>query len=147
MFDGTDQSRQIEQRGADGAFSEYIGQLTSLLRRGRIDCLSHLDLVKIHGIFPENYDAATTFDPLLDLIRKNDLAIEINTAGWRKKIGEQYPAAAIVKRAVALEIPITISSDAHSYVQVAEGYERLEPLLQTVGIDRITRFSKHRASV
>jgi len=147
MFDGTNQSRQIEQRGADRAFSEYIEQLTSLLRRGRIDCLSHLDLVKIHGLFPENYDAATTFDPLLDLIRKNDLAIEINTAGWRKKIGEQYPAAAIVKRAVALEIPITISSDAHSYVQVAEGYERLEPLLQTVGIDRITRFSKHRASV
>ena len=118
-----------------------------MLRRGRIDCLSHLDLVKIHGLFPENYDAEATFGPLLDLIRKNDLAIEINTAGWRKKVDEQYPAAAIVKRAVALEIPITISSDAHSYVQVAEGYNRLEALLQTLGIDRITRFSKHRASV
>jgi histidinol-phosphatase (PHP family) len=147
MFDGTDQSRQIEQRGADRAFSEYIEQLTTLLRRGRIDCLSHLDLVKIHGLFPENYNAVATFDPLLDLIRKNDLAIEINTAGWRKKVGEQYPAAAIVKRAVALEIPITTSSDAHSYVQVAEGFERLEALLEAEGVNRIARFSKHRASV
>jgi histidinol-phosphatase (PHP family) len=144
MFDGTDQGQQITQRGADRAFSEYVEQLTSLLRRGRIDCLAHLDLVKIHGLFPENYDALATFEPVLDLIRKNDLAIEINTAGWRKKVGEQYPTLAIVKRAVALGIPITISSDAHSSVQVAEGYDRLEALLQAAGIDRITRFSKHR---
>jgi histidinol-phosphatase (PHP family) len=144
MFDGTDQSRQIERRGADRAFSEYLEQLTLLLRRGRIDCLSHLDLVKIHGLFPKNYDAMATFDPLLDLIRKNDLAIEINTAGWRKKVGEQYPAAPIVKRAVAREIPITISSDAHSHVQVAEGYERLEALLEAEGITKISRFSRHR---
>jgi histidinol-phosphatase (PHP family) len=72
------------------------------------------------------------------------LAIEINTAGWRKKVGEQYPAAAIVKKAVAMEIPITISSDAHSYVQVAEGYDRLEALLEAEGITEITRFSRHR---
>src|SRR5260221_2815712 len=143
MFDGTDQGRQIEQRGADEAFSEYVEQLTLLLRRGHIDCLSHLDLIKIHGLFPKGYDAAATFEPLLDLIQKNDLAIEINTAGWRKKVGEQYPAVAIVKRAVALGIPITISSDAHSYAQVAEGFEQLEALLEAEGIERIARFSKH----
>jgi histidinol-phosphatase (PHP family) len=147
MFDGTDQGRQIEQRGADRAFSEYVEQLTSLLRRGHIDCLSHLDLIKIHGLFPKSYDAVATFEPLLDLIRKNGLAIEINTAGWRKKVGEQYPTMAIVKRAVDLGISITISSDAHSYAQVAEGYERLEALLEGEGITKITRFSKHRAPV
>jgi histidinol-phosphatase (PHP family) len=144
MFDGTDQGPQIERRGADRAFSAYVEQLTLLLRRGHIDCLSHLDLVKIHGVFPEGYDAVGTFEPLLDLIRKKDLAIEINTAGWRKKVGEQYPTVAIVKRAVALGIPITVSSDAHSYAQVAEGYERLEVLLQAAGISKISRFSKHR---
>jgi histidinol-phosphatase (PHP family) len=144
MFDGTDQARQIEQRGAKRAFSEYVEQLTSLLRRGHFDCLSHLDLVKIHGLFPESYDPAAIFEPLLQLIRQNNLAIEINTAGWRKKVGEQYPTVAILRRAVTLEIPITISSDAHSYAQVAEDYGRLEQLLQAEGIDRITRFSRHR---
>ena len=144
MFDGTDQGQQIKQRGADRAFSEYVEQLNLLLGRGHIDCLSHLDLVKIHDLFPEDYDAVATFGPLLDLIRKKDLVIEINTAGWRKKVGEQYPAVAIVKSAVALGIPITVSSDAHSYAQVAEGYDRLEILLAAEGIDRITRFSKHR---
>jgi histidinol-phosphatase (PHP family) len=144
MFDSTDQDRQIEQRGPDRAFSEYVEQLTLLLRRGHIDCLSHLDLVKIHGLFPESYDPVATFEPLLELIRQNDLAIEINTAGWRKKVGEQYPTVTILKRAAALGIAITISSDAHSYVQVAEDYERLEALLQAEGIDQITQFSRHR---
>src|SRR5260370_15468966 len=144
MFDGTDQGRQIEQRGADRAFSEYAEQLTLLLRRGHIDCLSHLDLIKIHCLFPKSYDAVATLEPLLELIRKNGLAIEINTAGWRKKVGEQYPTMAIVKRAVDLGISITISSDAHSYAQVAEGYERLEALLQAEGITKISRFSRHR---
>jgi histidinol-phosphatase (PHP family) len=144
MFDGSDQSEQIKQRGADRAFSEYLEQLNLLLRRGYIDCLSHLDLVKIHGLFPENYDGVATFEPFLKVIRTKDLAIEINTAGWRKKVGEQYPAIGIAKRAVALGIPIAISSDAHSYAQVAEGYDRLEALLAAEGIDRITRFSKHR---
>jgi histidinol-phosphatase (PHP family) len=144
MFDGADQNGQIEQRGADRAFSEYVEQLTSLLQRGHVDCLAHLDLVKIHGLFPESYDPAATFEPLLELIREKNLAMEINTAGWRKKVGEQYPAAAILGRAVALGIPITISSDAHSYAQVAEGYERLEALLQAEAIHRITRFSKHQ---
>jgi histidinol-phosphatase (PHP family) len=147
MFDGSDQGQQIKKKGADRAFFEYLEQLTLLLRRGHIDCLSHLDLIKIHGLFPQNYDAEATFEPLLDLIRKKDLAIEINSAGWRKKVGEQYPSIGIVKRAIALGIPITISSDAHSYAQVAEGYDRLEQLPTTEGISRIARFSKHRAAV
>jgi histidinol-phosphatase (PHP family) len=143
MFDGADQREQIERRGGERAFSEYIEQLTALLRRGHIDCLSHLDLVKIHGLFPPDYDPSSTFRPLLDLIRQNNLAIEINTAGWRKKVGEQYPSVAILRQAIMLGIPITVSSDAHAYVQVAEDYDRLGLLLQAEGITP-TRFARHQ---
>lgn len=144
MFDGTDQGRQIELRGADRAFAEYVEQVTSLLQRGHIDCLSHLDLVKIHGLFPASYDPVATFKPILELIRQHNLAMEVNTAGWRKKVNEQYPTASTLQRAVELGIPITISSDAHSYAQVAEDYERLEALLRVAGVNQITRFSRHR---
>jgi histidinol-phosphatase (PHP family) len=145
MFDRADQNGQIEKRGADRAFFEYIEQVISLLQRGYVDCVSHLDLVKIHGLFPESYDPVGTFEPVLELIREHNLAMEVNTAGWRKKVNEQYPTVSILQRAVALGIPITISSDAHSYAQVAEDYERLETVLQVAGVDRVTRFSKHRA--
>jgi histidinol-phosphatase (PHP family) len=144
MFDGADQREQIERRGAEKAFPEYVDQLASLLRRGHIDCLSHLDLVKIHGLFPHDYDPVAVFGPILGLIRQHELAIEINTAGWRKKVGEQYPNVAILRKAIGLGIPITVSSDAHSYVQVGEDYDRLGSLLEAEGIE-ITRFGRHRA--
>jgi histidinol-phosphatase (PHP family) len=144
MFDGADQAPQLQRRGANRAFSEYVEQLMLLVERGHVDCLSHLDLVKIHGLFPESYDPVVTFEPVLELVRKKNLAIEVNTAGWRKKVTEQYPSAAILRKAFALGIPITISSDAHSYAQVAEDYERLEAVLQEAGVDQVSRFSKHR---
>src|SRR3977135_3801082 len=61
MFDSADQSSQLRSRGADKAFEQYIAELQKLIKRGSIDCLAHLDLVKIHAVRPENYDPATTF--------------------------------------------------------------------------------------
>jgi len=70
--------------------------------------------------------------------------MEVNTAGWRKPVGEQYPAESILRAAITRKIPITISSDAHSYAQVGEDYARLEPLLEHVGLENPVRFWRHR---
>ena len=43
-----------------------------------------------------------------------------------------------------MKIPITISSDAHSYVQVGEDYERLEALLERAGLEKPVRFWRHQ---
>jgi histidinol phosphatase-like PHP family hydrolase len=42
-----------------------------------------------------------------------------------------------------MEIPITISSDAHSYAQIAEDYARLEVLLERGGLEKPARFWRH----
>ena len=144
MFDGADQAEQLRAKGLEQAFEEYRAQLDDVIQRGHLDCLSHLDLVKIHGLSPEPYDAAAFFAPILKRIKAAGLALEINTAGWRKKVGEQYPAELILRAALALDIPITISSDAHSHVQVAEDYTRLEALLERIGLDQPARFWRHQ---
>jgi histidinol-phosphatase (PHP family) len=144
MFDGADQSGQLQSLGFERAYEEYRSQLDALIRRGQIDCLSHLDLIKIHRLVPDTYDAAKFFEPILEQIAAARLAMEINTAGWRKPVGEQYPAEPILHSAIALKIPITISSDAHSYAQVAEDYGKLEPLLGRVGLENPVRFSRHK---
>jgi histidinol-phosphatase (PHP family) len=144
MFDGADQAPQLQSLGFERAYEEYRGQLEALIQRGHIDCLSHLDLIKIHGLVPSTYDPAQFFEPILQLIAGAGLAMEINTAGWRKPVGEQYPAEAILRAALALKIPITISSDAHSYAQVAEDYARLEVLWERVGLEKPVRFWRHQ---
>jgi len=144
MFDGADQSGQLHSLGFERAYEEYRGQLEALIQRGHIDCLSHLDLIKIHGLAPGTYDPEQFFEPILQRIASAGLAIEINTAGWRKPVGEQYPAEPILGAALALKIPITISSDAHSYAQVGEDYARLEAILERVGLEKPVRFWRHQ---
>ncbi|MBV8812849.1 MAG: histidinol-phosphatase HisJ family protein [Verrucomicrobia bacterium] len=144
MFDGADQAQQLLDKGIELAFEEYREQLGIVIGRGNIDCLSHLDLVKIHALIPDSYDPAAFFTPVLDRIRSAGLALEINTAGWRKKIGEQYPSEPILQAALNLGIPITISSDAHSYVQVGEDYDKLGLLADRLGLQKPTRYWRHQ---
>jgi histidinol-phosphatase (PHP family) len=101
-------------------------------------------LVKIHGLLPGNYDPAKLFGPILELAKRAGLAIEASTAGWRKAVGEQYPHLSILKLAVALDIPITTASDAHSSVQVADHYERLAKVLASAGVTETVTFERHR---
>ncbi len=144
MLDRSGETAQIESRGESEAFDQYVRELEKLISRGHIDCLSHLDLVKIHGLLPRDYDPAKLFQPILELAKRAGLAIEASTAGWRKAIGEQYPHASILRLAVAFAIPITTASDAHSYVQVADSYEQLGNVLDSVGVTQVVTFQRHR---
>jgi histidinol-phosphatase (PHP family) len=143
MFDGSDQALQLQSRGPNAAFELYLLELHKLIARGSIDCLSHLDLVKIHKLFPSEYDPLVWFNPVLDQVQSAGLALEINTAGWRKPVGEQYPQADIIREAVRRQIPITVSSDAHSFAQVGEDYERLAVVMAEAGVKKLTRFWRH----
>jgi histidinol-phosphatase (PHP family) len=146
MFDSTDQSQQIESRGTTKAFEEYIQQLQRLIARGHIDCLAHIDLIKIHGLRPASYDPISSFRPVLELAGRAGLAIEASTAGWRKTVKEQYPHDSILHLANELGVPITTASDAHSHFQVAEDFDRLEPILRGAGVAKIARFTRHKAT-
>jgi len=143
MLDRVGRVDQFESRGLSRSFEQYVEELQKLISRGHIDCLAHLDLVKIHGLRPNDYDPVEFFLPILQLAKKAGLAIEASTAGWRKPVEEQYPHASILRAAVELDIPVTTASDAHSYVQVAENYDRLAELLQSVGVTQQVTFRGH----
>lgn len=143
MFDSTGQEKQFTERSLSAVYADYLSQLEKLIGYGYIDCMSHLDLIKIHKFIPaEPLD--TLFLPILKKIKAADLAMEINTAGWRKPIGIQYPDVSILKAAIQLGIPLTISSDAHSHVQVGEGYDRLATLMTELGIREIAVYHRHQ---
>jgi histidinol-phosphatase (PHP family) len=145
MLDRVGRVEQFEARGALNAFEQYVQELEKLISRGHIDCLAHLDLVKIHGLRPDDYDPVKFFLPILESAKKARLAIEASTAGWRKPVGEQYPHVSILRAAVELDIPITTASDAHSYVQVAENYDQLAEVLNSAGVTQTVTFHAHHA--
>jgi len=125
--------------------AKYIAELNGMIDRGGIDCMAHLDLIKIHGVWHPEGGLVPYFQPLLERIRRENLAIEISTAGWRKPVGEQYPHVDLIRAAQDLGIPFTLASDAHSHVQLTEYYEdRLAPLLAELGIKEVASYEKHR---
>jgi histidinol-phosphatase (PHP family) len=79
----------------------------------------------------------------LELIRTHNLAIELSTAGWRKPVNELYPSDEIILLAMEKKIPFTIASDAHSWAQAGENYERLAQKMEALGIREVCVFEKH----
>ena len=144
MFDKTDRVDEFAKKDMPAECAKYIAELNGMMDRGGIDCLAHLDLIKIHGVWKPEGGLVPYFQSLLERIRRENLAIEISTAGWRKPVGEQYPHVDLIKAAQRLGIPFTLASDAHSYAQLAEYYDRLAPLLAELGITEVASYEKHK---
>ena len=99
-FDHAGQEAEFARRDINEVYADYYERITAMARSGLVDCLSHLDLVKIFGFRPTN-DLTDVLDAVLSEIRVADLAMELSTAGWRKPVGELYPSDEIIRAAQA----------------------------------------------
>jgi histidinol-phosphatase (PHP family) len=144
MFDSVPAgAEQFAGRDIDEIYADYCGRIREIAATGLVDCLSHLDLVKIHGHRPRS-PVRDLVSSTLDLIASRGLAIELSTAGWRKPVNELYPSDEIVRLALDKGIRFTTASDAHSYAQLGENYERLAEKMQTLGIREVCVYHKHQ---
>ena len=146
MFDSVpDGATQFERRNIDEMYADYFRRVRELIATGLVDCLAHLDLIKIHGHRPKA-DIGTLINETLELIRARNLAIELSTAGWRKPVNELYPSDSIIELAVEKGIPFTTASDAHSHVQLGENFAKLADKMDEIGIRRVCIFEKHKGA-
>ncbi len=144
MFDSVPAgAEQFEGRNIDKLYSDYFRRVREIAASGLVDCLAHLDLIKIHGHRP-NAEIGSTADETLEFIRSRNLAIELSTAGWRKPVNELYPGDRIIELAMAKAIPFTTASDAHSHVQLGENFSRLADKMSILGVRKVCVYAKHK---
>ncbi len=144
MFDSVPAgASQFEGRDIDSIYADYFQRVRAVAATGLVDCLAHLDLVKIHGHRP-NAEIESLASETLDFIRSRNLAIELSTAGWRKPVNEAYPSDSLIALALAKGIPFTTASDAHSHVQLGEDFDRLEQKISLLGIREISVYERHK---
>jgi len=144
MFDSVpDGAVQFEGRNIDGVYADYFRRVRELIATGLVDCLAHLDLIKIHGHRP-TADIASLIGETLELIRARNLAIELSTAGWRKPVNELYPGDPIIELAIEHGIPFTTASDAHSHAQLGEDFARLARIMANLGVREVCIFQNHK---
>ena len=144
MFDRVpDGAGQFVGRNIDEIYEDYFKRVREIAATGLVDCLSHLDLIKIHGHRPCG-DIRAIINETLDVIRARELAIELSTAGWRKPVDELYPSDEIIHLAIEKGIPFTTASDAHSHAQLSENFDRLAEKVSFVGIREVCVYEKHQ---
>src|SRR6266516_4762357 len=147
MFDSIPAgAEQFDGRDIDTIYADYFRRVRKIAATGLVDCLAHIDLVKIHGHRPNAEIEAITGETL-DLIRSRNLAIELSTAGWRKPVNELYPSDQIIRRAMEKGIPFTTASDAHSHVQLGENFANLAHKMAEIGIRGVCIFEKHKRAL
>jgi len=132
-------------RGVEEIWRRYFQTIGEAARSGLFDVLAHPDLVKVWG--PERPrpegDLRRFYEPAIDGIAESGIAVELSTAGLRKRVAELYPAPAFLQMCLEAGAPVALSSDAHRPEDVGADYDQALELLDSLGVDELCVF-EHR---
>jgi histidinol-phosphatase (PHP family) len=143
-LDTEDYSVWRSGRSAEEIWRAYFLTLGEAARSGLFDILAHPDLVKVWGPerpLPEG-DLRRYYELAIDGIAESGIAIEVSTAGLRKRAREIYPAPAFLEMCVEVGAPVALSSDAHRPEDVGADYERALELLAGAGVRELCVFER-----
>jgi len=133
-------------RSPEQVWRQYFQTLGEAASSGLFDVLAHPDLVKIWGPqrpLPEG-DLRRYYALAMEGIAESGIAVELSTAGLRKRARELYPAPAFLEMALQAGAPVALSSDAHSPQEVGADYDRALELLERLGVAELCVFDRRQ---
>jgi histidinol-phosphatase (PHP family) len=138
-FDNPEFIGKYEEKDINTIWEEYFEAVSSMVKTNYFNIVGHLDLIKIFKYLPTK-DIKTLAMKTMKDIQKSGMVLEINSAGLRKPIKEQYPSIELLTLAYELNIPITFGSDAHTIEQIGFGYEDVVSIAKKIGYKRCMTF-------
>ena len=132
-----------KQQPVEEVWTRYFKAITQAVQSGLFDFLAHPDLVKKFGHIPAG-DLRPYYREALDAMEASGMAMEVSTAGLRKEVGEIYPSTQFLQEAFRRRIPVLISSDSHTPVEVGHEFQRALQLVRQTGYRELTAFRKRK---
>ncbi len=130
--------------GIEGAWQGYTAALEELAETKAVDVLAHPDLIKIMGKFPRVPEEF--YDRMAEAARKSAIAAEVSSAGFRKPIGEEYPAPYLLSKFKEYGVEITTASDAHNLGDVSKDFDRIRRIALAAGYESVNGFRARKAN-
>jgi histidinol-phosphatase (PHP family) len=127
-----------DRRRVEDVWAAYTDALDELAGTGVCDVLAHPDLCKVFGRVPAVPDEF--HDRMAESAARSGMAAEVSSAGWRKPVGEAYPAPPLLSKFRKAGVRVTTASDAHDLPAVAGQSGELAVLLRDAGYDELTAF-------
>ena len=131
--------------GIDYVYVEYYQKMQKMLtsKQFNFDIVSHFDLPKKFNKIPTDKELIENeVSKTLELVKKGNHVIEVNTGGIRKDINEQYPSEKIIKKMYELDIPILLGSDAHDPNEVGYEFRNMIKKVKEIGYAQLVSFDK-----
>ena len=124
-------------------WTAYFERLTMAAESRLFDIIGHADLCKKFCFYPRQ-DCTPLVTRFLEAAKRNNIAIELNTAGLRKDCKEIYPSPQIVRLAKQHNVPITFGSDAHAPGEVGMNFKEAIALARSAGYAQTRRFTNRK---
>lgn len=124
-------------------YTEYLNAIIKGINTGLYDIVGHLDIIKKpeHSMIRLVPDLVSE---VLKIIKKNNMVLEINSSGFRKKVGEPYPSLDMLELFNKFGVPLCVGSDSHSPEQVGFMFDDIYKSLKQKGIENLTHFEKRK---
>lgn len=135
----------IGTHDAEDVWNRYIDAFIAAAGSGLFDVMAHPDLPKVFGDRIPG-ELVERRREMVDAVARAGIAVECSSAGFRKPVGEMYPAPDMLAMFREAGVPVTLSSDAHRPEDVAAGYSTTVAAVRGAGYDTITRFRRREPS-
>jgi histidinol-phosphatase (PHP family) len=139
-FDNLSRAGAWEGRDVLAEYRRYFRILGEAARTRLFDFIGHADVIKACGHRP-NEGISELYDAAAAAFAASGVCVEINTAGWRKPVGEIYPAPEFLRAVRRAGVPILINSDAHLPEDVGRDFGRAAVLAREAGYTEVATFA------
>ncbi|MGQ9879251.1 MAG: histidinol-phosphatase [Armatimonadota bacterium] len=136
--------------GSEPLAVRYYQTVAQMVQSLQPEVVAHLDLIRLHG---HRFGSVETpairraAAEALEAVREAGGILEVNTAGYRKGLGEPYPASWLVQMANRMGIPFCFGDDSHHVEHVGYGIERAREYLLANGVRTVTVLTREGKEV
>ena len=136
-FDNPEFISEYKNKNIDDIWQEYFDLIEMMAKTEYFQIAAHLDLIKVFKFLPKK-DIRVIAKNAIKAIKKANMSVEINPAGFRKPISEAYPSNTLLELIAHEGIDITFGSDAHKPEQVGYKTKEVESLAKCYGYTHCT---------
>jgi histidinol-phosphatase (PHP family) len=139
-------SRQLhgwEGKRIIDVYEQYYDAVQKAAKTGFYSYMGHLDVIKRFGYKPEE-DVTALERATIDVIRSQDLAIELNASGLRMPCEEMFPSRRVLEYCLEQGVPLTIGSDAHQPVRLSQYLDQAVATLKDIGFVELATFKNRK---
>jgi histidinol-phosphatase (PHP family) len=140
-FDNPEFIGEYKHKDINKIWQEYFDAIKALAKSNLFEIVGHIDLIKVFNFLPTKEIKVLAKDAIKE-IKKANMVVELNAAGYRKPIKQPYPGKEIMELLCEYDIPITFSSDAHKPEQIGYMKEEIKEYAKEYGYKKCAIFSK-----